>query len=116
VPYGSSVASLRIDQPTTIPAGRNSKMALGRFRPDELGSYYVLMTRCATCAPPPPGDGLALDESGRDWLGGRWQEIGLFAPRTFFNRTDRRIEFDAAGNLVKGDPRGMGGKSGHVLF
>jgi hypothetical protein len=35
---------------------------------------------------------------GVDWLGGRWEDIGLWTARSFFNRVERRVFFDEAVN------------------
>jgi hypothetical protein len=32
-----------------------------------------------------------------DWLGGHWEDIGLWTGRSFFDRVERRIFFDEAG-------------------
>ena len=29
-----------------------------------------------------------------DWLGGRWEDIGVWAPRSFFNRAEKEIVFE----------------------
>lgn len=78
--------------------GDGKKTGLGRFHPNRLGAFYTLMTRCGFCPPPSHLEEVGLEAKGTDWLGGRWDEIGLWTPRTFFNRTSRRIEFDEAGS------------------
>lgn len=71
--------------------------SLGPFRPNRLGVLHTLMTRGGPCAP-----GIALSDlqpgpDGVDWLGGRWQDLGLWRPTSFFSRVERRVVFDDAG-------------------
>jgi hypothetical protein len=71
--------------------------SLGRFRPNRLGVLYTLMIRGRACPP-----GIALEDlqsgpDGVDWLGGRWVDIGLWTPTSFFGRVERRVVFDEAG-------------------
>jgi hypothetical protein len=35
---------------------------------------------------------------GVDWLGGRWQDIRLWTPKSFFSRAERRVAFDESGS------------------
>jgi hypothetical protein len=55
------------------------------------------MTRGGACAPSLPPDDLGSDPDGVDWLGGRWEDIGLWTPKSFFSRTERRVVFDEVG-------------------
>jgi hypothetical protein len=49
---------------------------------------------------------LALSGSdGMDWLGGRWEDIDLWTPRSFFSRAERRVAFDEAGSRDGGSRR-----------
>jgi len=70
---------------------------LGPFHPNQLGALYTLMTRGGACAPSLPPDDLGSDPDGVDWLGGRWEDIGLWTPKSFFSRTERRVVFDEVG-------------------
>lgn len=71
--------------------------SLGRFHPNRLGVLYTLMIRGGGCP-----SGIALEDlqsapDGVDWLGGRWEDIGLWTPTSFFSRAERRVVFDEAG-------------------
>jgi hypothetical protein len=68
--------------------------SLGRFHPDRLGILYTLMTRGGMCPPDVALEDLRPGPDGVDWLGGRWGDIGLWSPKSFFNRTERRMIFD----------------------
>jgi hypothetical protein len=72
---------------------------LGEFRHACLGAYYTLLTTAAANAPPVPFCDLEPDTRRIDWFGGRWEEIGLWHPRTFFNGSVW-ISFDEHGNAV----------------
>jgi hypothetical protein len=64
----------------------------GRFHPNRLGVLYTLMIRGGTYSP-----GVALEDlqsDGVDWLGGRWEDIGLWTPKSFFSRAERRVVFE----------------------
>jgi hypothetical protein len=74
--------------------------SLGRFHPDRVGGYHTLMTRCNACALPIAFEDLRPGPDGVDWLGGRWEDIGLWTPKSFFSRAERRVVFDEAGNRL----------------
>jgi hypothetical protein len=67
--------------------------SLGRFHPNRLGVLYTLMTKAGACAPKVALEELRRGPNGVDWLGGRWEDIGLWTPKSFFNRAERRIVF-----------------------
>jgi hypothetical protein len=65
---------------------------LGRFHPKKLAILLTLMTRDRASAP-----GLAVEKSDPDeidWLGGRWEELGIWRPKSFFCRTERLVVFE----------------------
>jgi hypothetical protein len=71
--------------------------SLGRFHPARLGVLYTLMTRGGART-----SGMALDDlqsgpDGVDWLGGRWEDVSLWTPKSFFSRAERRVVFEQAG-------------------
>ena len=73
--------------------------SLGRFHPNRLGVLHTLMTRGR------PAPSIALEDlhsgpDGVDWLGGRWEDIGLWTPMSFFSRAERRVVFDEADSRV----------------
>jgi hypothetical protein len=68
--------------------------SLGRFHPDRLGVLYTLMTRGGACPPDIALEDLQSGPDGEDWLGGRWEDVGLWTPRSFFSRVERRVVFD----------------------
>ena len=71
--------------------------SLGRFHPNRLGVLYTLMTRGGAF---PPGIALEDLQSGPnsvDWLRGRWEDIALWSPTSFFSRVERRVVFDETG-------------------
>jgi hypothetical protein len=72
--------------------------SLGRFHPNQLGALYTVMTRGGTCALNLPLNNLRSDPDGVDWLGGRWDDIGLWTPKSFFSRAERRVVFDEVGS------------------
>jgi hypothetical protein len=76
--------------------------SLGRFHPNRLGVLYTLMTRGGVCPPSIALEDLHSGPDGVDWLGGRWQDIGLWTPKSFFNRVKRRLIFDETGVLDHG--------------
>ena len=58
------------------------------FQPKRVGEFYTLMTRLGECGRP-----VALGDLGVgkvDCLGGRWEDIGVWASKSFFNRAERR--------------------------
>jgi hypothetical protein len=69
--------------------------SLDRFHPNRLGVLHTLMTRGGACAPSGLED-LQLGPDGVDWLGGRWEDIGLWTPKSFFSRVERRVAFEEA--------------------
>jgi hypothetical protein len=71
---------------------------LGRFHPSRLGVLHTLMTRGGACALSMALNDLQSDPDGVDGLGGRWEDIGLWTPKSFFSRAERRVVFDEAGN------------------
>jgi hypothetical protein len=76
-----------------LPAlGMNDRGAksLGRFCPSQLGPLYTLMTSGYRGAASLPLDYLQSGPNGVDWLGGRWDDIGLWTPKSFFNKLERR--------------------------
>jgi len=72
--------------------------SLGRFHPNRLGVLHTLMTKGSACAPSMALQDLQSGADGVDWLGGRWQDIGLWTPKSFFSRAERRVAFDEAGS------------------
>jgi hypothetical protein len=56
------------------------------------------MTKGSACAPSMALQDLQSGADGVDWLGGRWQDIGLWTPKSFFSRAERRVAFDEAGS------------------
>jgi len=72
--------------------------SLGLFHPNQLGALYTLMTRGGRRAPNLPLNDLGSDPDGVDWLGGRWEDIGLWKPKSFFSRAERRVGFDEFGS------------------
>jgi hypothetical protein len=73
--------------------------SLGRFHPNRLGVLHTLMTRGGACGPNIALKDLQSGPDVVDWLGGRWEDIGLWTPKFFFSRAERRIAFDEAGAL-----------------
>lgn len=71
--------------------------SLGRFHPNRLGMLHTLITRGAASAATLALTALRSHADGVDWLGGRWEDIGLWTPKSFFNRVERRVVFDEAG-------------------
>jgi hypothetical protein len=74
------------------------KKGLGKFHPSRLGLYFTLMTSRAASPLPVSIEELRLGPNDVDWLGGRWEDIGIWTPRSFFSRCERRVYFDDAGN------------------
>ena len=74
------------------------KKGLGRFHPNHLGLYFTLMMSRAASLLPTSLEELRLGPNDVDWLGGRWQDIGMWTPRRFFCPYERRVYFDDAGN------------------
>lgn len=72
--------------------------SLGRFHPNRLGLLHTLMTRGGACAPSVALRDLQSGPDGVDWLGGRWEDIGLWTPQSFFSRAERRVTFEEAGS------------------
>jgi hypothetical protein len=72
--------------------------SLGRFHPNRLGVLHTLMTKGSACAPSMALKDLQSGADGVDWLGGRWEDIGLWTPKSFFSRAERRVTFDEAGS------------------
>jgi hypothetical protein len=72
--------------------------SLGRFHPNRLGVLHTLMTRGGAGAPSIALKDLKSGPDEIDWLGGRWEDIGLWTPKSFFSRAERRVVFDEAGN------------------
>ena len=72
--------------------------SLGRFHPNRLGVLYTLMTRGGACSPTIALEDLQSGPDGVDWLGGRWEDVGLWTPTSFFSRAERRVAFDEAGS------------------
>ena len=69
--------------------------SLGRFYPNRLGVLHTLMTRAgATAATNLALTELRFDTDDIDWLGGRWVNINLWTPKSFFSRVERRVVFD----------------------
>ena len=77
------------------------KKILGRFHPNRVGLYYVLMTKRAGSPLPSSIEQLHNGFAHTDWLGGRWEDIGFWMPGSFFSRHERRVYFDDAGNRVE---------------
>jgi hypothetical protein len=69
--------------------------SLGRFHPNRLGLLHTLMTRAGRAAPVAPFDALGSGPGQVDWLGGRWDDIGLWTPKSYFNRVEQRVTFEA---------------------
>jgi hypothetical protein len=61
-------------------------------------AYYTLMTKGGACAPSIALKDLQSGPDGVDWLGGRWEDIGLWTPKSFFSRAEQRVAFDEAGS------------------
>jgi hypothetical protein len=74
--------------------------SLGRFHPNRLGALYMLMTRGGAFPPCIALEDLQSGPDGVDWLGGRWEEIGLWTPASFFSRVERRLVFDETGPVA----------------
>jgi hypothetical protein len=72
--------------------------SVGRFHPNRLGVLHTLMTRGGACAPSIVLKDLQSGPDGVDWLGGRREDIGLWTARSFFNRVERRVLSDEAGD------------------
>lgn len=64
--------------------------SLDHFYPDRIASYYTLMMRRGALFPPFG----RLGPCDADRLGGRWEDIGLWKPTSFFNRSERHIVFE----------------------
>lgn len=69
------------------------KRSLGPFHIDRIWEHYGLMIRRGALFPPLG----RLGTHGVDWLGGRWEEIGLWTQPSFLNPLPRRVFFDEAG-------------------
>ncbi len=39
-------------------------------------------------------DKLCAGWDGEDWLGGRWEDIGFWTPKSFSARAERRVYFE----------------------
>jgi len=74
------------------------KEGMGRFHPNRLGVFLTLMMKRRTSPLVAGLEGLRLGPDEVDWLGGRWEDIGIWTPRSFFSRFERRVYFDEAGN------------------
>jgi hypothetical protein len=74
------------------------KKGLGRFHPNHLGLYFTLMMSRAASLLPTRVEELHLGPNDVDWLGGRWQDIGMWTPQRFFCPCERRVYFDDTGN------------------
>jgi hypothetical protein len=74
------------------------KKILGRFHPNRVGLYYVLMTKRAGSPLPSSIEQLHNGFAHTDWLGGRWEDIEFWMPGSFFSRHERRVYFDDSGN------------------
>ena len=74
------------------------RKGLGRFHPNRLGLYFALMTSRAASPLSASLKELRLRPDDADWLGGRWEDIGIWTPKSFFSRFERRVYFDDAGN------------------
>jgi hypothetical protein len=72
---------------------------LGRFHPNRLDVLYTLMTRGGVCSPGTALEDLQSGPNGVDWLGGRWKDLGLWTPKSFFSRVEQRLIFDESGCL-----------------
>jgi hypothetical protein len=68
--------------------------SIGRFHPNRLSVLYTLMMRGGACPPSIALENLQSGPDGVDWLGGRWEDIGLWTPTSFFSRTERRVTFE----------------------
>ena len=86
------------DLPDLGMSGDKEKKGLGRFHPNRVGHYYTLMTKRTPSPLPSSMEELQLGPSDADWLGGRWEDIGFWTPKSFFSRFERRVYFDDAGN------------------
>jgi hypothetical protein len=67
--------------------------SLGRFHTNRLGALYTLMTRGGAFPPGIVLENLQSGPDGLDWLGGRWEDIDLWTPKSFFSRAERRVVF-----------------------
>ncbi len=74
-------------------AWRRGTRSLGPFSPDLLGHYFTLMTMTRRGAPPLSLDKFHTGLDGEDWLGGRWEDIGFWTPKSFSARAERRVYF-----------------------
>jgi hypothetical protein len=81
--------------------GEKEKRSLGRFHPDRVGLYYTLMAKRGGSPLPSGLEELQLGPNGEDYLGGRWEDIGLWTVKSFFARVERRVYFDDVGNRQK---------------
>jgi hypothetical protein len=70
--------------------------SLGRFHPKRLGVLHTLMTSRSACTPSIALKDLQCGPDGVDSLGGRWEVVGLWTPKSFFSRAERRVAFDDA--------------------
>lgn len=64
--------------------------SLDHFYPARIAYYYTLMMRRGALF-------LPLGRVARhdtDWLGGRWEDVGLWMSKSFFNRSERQIVFE----------------------
>ncbi len=100
------------DLPDLGMANRETR-SLGRFSPDLVGHYFTLMTRRG--APPLSLDKLHAGWDGEDWLGGRWEDVGFWTPKSFSARpADVRAIRGDKGRLdgrPTSDGNGYGGRA-----
>jgi hypothetical protein len=75
--------------------------SLGQFHPNRLGVLHTLMTRGGACAPSIGFKDLQCGADGVDWLGGRWEDIGIWTPKSFFSRVERRVVFDEGHDRIE---------------
>ncbi len=85
------------DLPDPGMANRETR-SLGAFSPDLVGHYFTLMTR--RDAMPLSLDKFHTGLDGEDWLGGRWEDIGLWTTKSFSARAERRVYFEGGSHRV----------------
>jgi hypothetical protein len=58
------------------------------------GALYTLVTRVSRVVGSIPLNDSQSGPNDVDWLGGHWEDIGLWTPKSFFSRVERRVIFE----------------------